>query len=78
METQNIKSLLFESIANIDDDNFLLAVKEILDRKYHVSAEPILSINQKERIEKSKSEIKAGNFLTNQQADNLVDKWLKE
>jgi hypothetical protein len=54
-----------------------LAVKEILDRKYHISEEPILSKSQKERIEKSKSEIKAGNFLTNQQADNLVDKWVK-
>lgn len=78
METQNIKSLLYESIANIDDDNFLLAVKEILDRKYHVSAEPILSPYQIERIKNAKADIKAGNFLTNQQADNLVNKWLKE
>lgn len=78
METQNIKSLLYESIANIDDDNFLLAVKEIMDRKYNLSAEPILSPYQIERIEKSKAQIKEGKFLTNQQADSLVDKWLSE
>jgi hypothetical protein len=78
METQNIKSLLYESIANIDDNNFLLAVKEIIDRKYNLSAEPIFSQYQIERIEKSKAQIKSGKFLTNQQADNLVDKWLKE
>lgn len=78
METQKIKALLYESIVNIDDDNFLLAVKEIIDRKYNITAEPILSPYQIERIEKSKAQIEAGKFLTNQQANNLVDKWLKE
>lgn len=78
METQNIKSLLYESIANIDDDNFLLAVKEIIDRKYSLSAEPTLSQYQINRIETSKSQIENGNFLTNKQADNLIDRWLRE
>lgn len=56
----------------------MLEVKEIIDRKYNLSAEPILSQYQIERIEKSKAQIKSGKFLTNQKADNLVDKWLKE
>ena len=56
----------------------MLAVKEIMDRKYNLSAVPILSLYQIERLEKSKAQIKAGKFLTNQQADSLVDKWLSE
>jgi hypothetical protein len=33
---------------------------------------------QSQRIKESKEQIKQGDFLTNEQADKLVDKWLKE
>ncbi len=52
----------------------MLAVKEIMDRKYNLSAELILLPYQIERIEKSKAQIKEGKFLTNQQADSMVNK----
>jgi hypothetical protein len=83
MKNQNIKTLLHESIENIDDEDFLIAVKDIIvkdiiDRKYSTSIEPKLSGNQVERIEESKDQIRSGQYLTNEQADSLVDKWLKE
>ena len=78
MKEQNIKTLLHESIENINDEDFLVAVKQIIDRKYVPSAQPVLSKGQIRRIEESKEQIRQGKFLSNGQADKLVDKWLNE
>ncbi|HLG28602.1 MAG TPA: hypothetical protein VI387_00205 [Candidatus Brocadiales bacterium] len=78
MKTKEIKSLLHESIENIDDEDFLLAMKQILERKYASSEEPKLAKWQIKRIEEAKKQIKKGTYLTNEQADKLVDKWLNE
>ena len=75
---QNIKTLLHESIENINDEDFLIAVKQIIDRKYSPKMEPELSDNQLKRIDESKEQINNGKFLTNDQADSLVDRWLNE
>jgi hypothetical protein len=78
MKGQNIKTLLHESIENINDKDFLIAIKQILDRKYTPSDNPKLTKAQNKRIGESKEQIRNGNFLTNAQADKLVDKWLNE
>ena len=78
MRQQNIKTLLHESIENINDEDFLIAVKQIIDRKYIPSNEPKLSKSQIERIGESIEQIQNDRFLTNEQADSLVDKWLNE
>ena len=78
MSTQKIKQLLHESIENIDDGDFLLAVKQILDRKYTPGKIPALGAWQIERIEASKEQIKNGKSISNSQADLLVEKWLSE
>jgi len=75
---QNIKTLLHESIENINDEDFLIAVKQIIDRKYCPKVEPKLSDSQLKRIDESKEQINNGKFLTNDQADSLVDRWLNE
>lgn len=76
MTKQEIKSLLHESIENINDEDFLLALKEFLDNNYIVSSQPQLSDWQKKRIEESEKQINKGEYLTNEQADKLVEKWL--
>ncbi len=78
MAKQNIKTLLHESIENINDEDFLLAIKNIVDRKYTPTTNPKLSKSRIQRIEQSKEQIRNGKFLSNKQADKLVDKWLKE
>jgi len=78
MSTQEIKSLLHEGIENINDNEFLLAIKQILDRKYTTGETPHLSDWQISRIEASKAQIADGNFISNTQADSLIEKWLKE
>jgi len=76
MSSEEIKSVLHESIENIEDDDFLLSVKEIIDSKYRLSTIPKISDDQIERILESDDQIEKGNFLTNEEADKLVDEWL--
>lgn len=78
MKTKEIKSLLHESIENIDDEDFLLAIKQILEKKYIPTEEPELAEWQIKRIEKAKKQIKKGKYLTSEEADKIVDKWLNE
>lgn len=77
-DTKELKSLLHESIENIDDEELLRVAKNILDRKYEPAETIKLSDYQKHRIEKAKSSIAKGESLTNKQADELVAKWLNE
>jgi hypothetical protein len=78
MSTKEIKQLLHESIENINDGDFLLAVKQIIDRKYTPGRPVTISEWQIERIEASKEQIKDGKSISNSQADILVEKWLNE
>ncbi|NOU47366.1 MAG: hypothetical protein HOO86_09915 [Bacteroidales bacterium] len=78
MSTQELRMVLHESIENIDDDDFLLAVKQIIDRKYSSAAIPMLSKEQINRIEESHEQIKLGKSFSNHDADLLVEKWLSE
>ncbi len=78
MSTREIKQLLHESIENIDDGEFLLAVKQIIERKYTPGSPPVLSEWQLKRIDASKEKVKNGQTLSNRQADILVEKWLSE
>ena len=78
MSTEEIKSRLHESIENIDDNEFLLTIKEMIEHKYQTVDSPKLTDWQLERIKESEEQIKNGDFLTDDQVDNIVDKWLKE
>ena len=77
-KTKELKSLLHESIENIDDESFLQTVKQILDHKYQPKKEVELSSHQKKRIDQAKKSIDQGDYLTNEQADQMVAKWLNE
>ena len=76
--TKELKTLLHERIENIDDEELLHSVKILLDQKYQSVSEPQLTEYQVKRIEKAKLSISKGETLTNEQADELVDRWLNE
>jgi hypothetical protein len=77
-DTKELKSLLHESIENIDDEELLRVAKSILDCKYTPIDNIELNEYQKQRLDKAKASIAKGNYLTNEQADELVTKWLNE
>jgi hypothetical protein len=78
MSTNEIKVLLHESIENIDDQQFLIAIKQIIDRKYTSAKNPLLAEWQLNRMDESKAQIEKGQFISNTQADQLVERWLNE
>ncbi|MEX2409994.1 MAG: hypothetical protein WD607_01255 [Candidatus Paceibacterota bacterium] len=77
-ETKELKSLLHESIENIDDEELLRVAKSVLDRKYAPVDNIELHEYQKQRLEKAKASIAKGEYLSNEQADKLVTQWLNE
>jgi len=77
-DTKELKNLLHESIENIDDEELLRVAKSILDRKYTPVDNIELNEYQKQRIDKAKASVAKGDYLTNDQADELVTKWLNE
>lgn len=76
--TKELKSLLHESIENIDDEELLYIAKDLLDGKYKPSTKIKLTDYQKKHLATAKESVKKGRVLTNEQADELVAKWLSE
>lgn len=76
--TKELKNPLHESIENIDDEELLRIAKSSLDRKYEPDANISLNEYQKQRLSKAKKSIKKGDYLTNEQADQIVVEWLNE
>lgn len=77
-DTKELKSLLHESIENIDDKELLRAAKSLLDLKYTPAETIELHEYQKQRLEKAKAAIAKGEYLSNEQADKLAAQWLNE
>ena len=75
-QTKELKTLLHETIENIDDEELLYLAKNLLERKYSPAEDIELNEYQKQRIEKAKASIARGDSLTNEKADELVAKWL--
>lgn len=78
MSTQELKTALHESIENIDDNDFLNAIMQIVNRKYTINQNPQLTEWQLNRIEESKNQIDNGDCFSNRAADILVEKWLQK
>ncbi len=75
MTTSEIKSFIHETVESIDDEQFLEALKIMIETEY--SDTPVLKEWQKKRIEESKKQIERGEFHTEEEADKIVEKWFK-
>lgn len=78
MSREELKTMLHESIENIDDDSLLVAVQEMLEYKYTVTSQPKLSEEQLDSLDKAKQEIAEGKFISNGNANNIADEWLSK
>jgi hypothetical protein len=77
MTTIELKNILFHKIAAIDDKSFLSAIKTIIDTKSETIIYK-LTPEQRKRIKRSQDQIARGEYLTNEQVEIGIDKWLKE
>ncbi len=78
MTTQEVKSVLHESIENIDDEKFLEAIKVIIETKYKSLSSLRVSEKQKKILDESSKEIDEGKFYTDEEAKKISAKWLKD
>ncbi|MEA3448352.1 MAG: hypothetical protein U9Q98_07890 [Bacteroidota bacterium] len=75
MSAIELKKLLIQRIAEIDDVSFLKAIKTILDTK-KASKAIILTQEQREAINASKKDVEKGFIIEQAELDNEFDKWL--
>ena len=78
MTTEEIKTRLHESIENIDDENFLEAIR-IINEAMHKSL-PAMNISEKHKtvLHESEKQIESGEYFTNEEVKKISNEWLKE
>lgn len=77
MTTLELKKLLVQRIALINDVSFLEAIKTILDSKKE-SKKITLTVEQEAEIYASKKDIEKGLFVEQEELEKEFEKWLNE
>jgi predicted transcriptional regulator len=77
MTTVELKNILIQRIAGINDKSFLTAINTIVETKsektiYKTTPE------QRERIKVGRAQIAKGESFTNEQVEKEIDNWLRE
>ena len=78
MITGEMRQQLIEKIKTTKDDNVLEEVYRILEVGTIETDEIILSDGQKELIDEGLRDIEKGNYLSNEEANNEIEKWLRK
>jgi predicted transcriptional regulator len=77
MKTSVLKEIIAHRIAGINDKTFLSAINTIIEAKSD-STVYITTPEQKQRIQEAREQIAKGDFLTNEEVEKDIDKWIKE
>jgi hypothetical protein len=78
MSTIELRRRLIDKIQKTDNENLLQEAFRLLELESEDIEVYTLNARQKETIDEAKQQIKEGKFLTNDQADNEIDKWLNK
>jgi len=75
MNTLELKNILISEIGKIDDDQFLSALKTILDsRKTHAN----YSERYNEDLKVAEEDIQSGNFYSHNEIKDQIEQWKKK
>ncbi|MCK4921242.1 MAG: hypothetical protein KAS71_09355 [Bacteroidales bacterium] len=77
MKTVELKNILIHKIAGINDKSFLNAIKTIIESKAETSVYKTIP-EQRKKIIIGKEQIAKGEYFTNEQVEEDIDKWLLE
>jgi predicted transcriptional regulator len=77
MKTAELKNILIQRIAGINDKSFLSAINTIVEAKSESTVYKT-SPEQKRKIMESKAQFARGEYFTNEEVEKEIDKWLKE
>ncbi len=75
MQTSELKDLLIQRIQDIEDEEFLNALKTIIERP---SPPYELSAFEQQKIARARKQIDNGESLTHEEVFDQVNAWLKE
>ncbi|MEO8513934.1 MAG: hypothetical protein ABI543_10270, partial [Ignavibacteria bacterium] len=78
MTTSELKESLFIDIQRINDEKQLEFLKLFIENKFLRNKEPNLTEEQIRRLEISLKEAEKGLFITNEELNAEIDKWLEE
>jgi hypothetical protein len=77
MTTVDLKNILIHKIAGINDKSFLNAIKTIIEAKEESTIYKT-SLEQRKKIKEGTEQIAKGEYFSNQQVENNINKWLAE
>ena len=77
MTTAELKESLFDDIKSINDEKQLEFLKLFIENKFLRNKEPKLTEEQNRRLEISLKEAENGLFISNDELNAEIDKWLE-
>ncbi len=78
MFTKEMKQELINKIKSTTDENILEEVYRILEVGTREADRIVLSSEQKESIDKGIKDMEEGNYLSNEEANEEIEEWLKK
>lgn len=78
MSASQLKNLVIDRIYGIEDEEFLSALKKILDSSVLGQVAYRLNDEQRQAVHEGQRQIAAGEFVTNEDLGKAEDRWLKE
>ena len=78
MSNQELQELLIEKIRRTDDNVLLEEATRLLDVEIDDSDVYVLSESEKTDIEEARQQIKNGESFTHDEANQLINEWLKK
>ncbi len=78
MTNQEIRSVLHEGIENIEDEKFLEAIKIIIESKFKSRSPLIISEKRKKILDEGISQIKKGEYYSDEEEKKITNEWLKD
>jgi hypothetical protein len=78
MSTTELRKRLIDKIQKTDNENLLQEAYRLLELETKDIEIYKLSDDQRRAIAEARQQIKAGQFLTNDQADKEIDEWLNK
>ncbi|MEP7147220.1 MAG: hypothetical protein ABI792_09460 [bacterium] len=78
MTATKLKNIIVKRISEVEDIKILRSINQILESKEKSGDLYKLSEDQREKIKKSKSQLKEGQRIPNEKVFDDAEKWLKE
>lgn len=78
MSTEQLKNLVIDRISAIEDEQFLQAIKTILDANTAPASIYQLTEEQRQKIKIGLNQLDQGQIIENEDLEQEEDRWLKE